>query len=54
MQNFSIFKATFSGILRSVGAQLAGSIISLIGFYIVGLPIAMVLMLKTSLSLYGE
>ncbi len=47
-------KAAISGILRAVGAQMAGSITNLIGLYLIGLPIAIVLMLKTSLSLYGD
>jgi Na+-driven multidrug efflux pump len=41
------------GVLRSVGLQLACSIVSFIGFYVVGLTLAIVLMFKTSLSLYG-
>jgi Na+-driven multidrug efflux pump len=42
-----------NGILRSVGAQFYGSIAIFVGFYVVGSPISLSLMLKTNLQIYG-
>ena len=36
-----------AGILRAVGAQLYGSIVMFIGFYVVGTPIGLTLLFKT-------
>ena len=46
-------KGTAAGILRSVGAQFYCSIILFVSFYVIGLPIGISLLLKTSLELYG-
>ena len=43
----------FSGVIKAVGAQFYGAIMTFIGFYLIGLPIGLVLMLKTSLKVYG-
>ena len=42
-----------AGILRAVGAQLYGSIVMFIGFYVVGTPIGLTLLFKTNLKSYG-
>ena len=43
----------FSGIIKAVGAQFYGAIMTFIGFYIIGLPLGLTLMLKTNLRVYG-
>lgn len=48
-----MYKATASGIIKSIGGQKWGSIMNIIGFYVFGLPLGLSLMLKTSLQLYG-
>ncbi len=44
----------FSGILKAIGAQFYGAVMSFIGFYLIGLPLGLVLMLKTHLKVYGN
>jgi MATE family multidrug resistance protein len=43
----------FSGVIKAVGAQLYGAIMTFIGFYLIGLPIGLTLMLRTHLKVYG-
>jgi hypothetical protein len=40
--------------LKTVGAQLHGAIMNFIGFYVVGLPIALSLLLRSSLENFGK
>ena len=42
-----------NGILRTIGAQAQASFAVFIGFYLVGSPIGLPLMFKTSLRIYG-
>ena len=51
--SFFFEKGIANGIVRSVGGQFYGSIFFLIGFYIVGTPIGLGLLLKTPLMTYG-
>ena len=52
---FSIFiKAVSSGIFRAVGGQFYDSLFLFIGFYLIGTPIGISLLLKTSLMSYGN
>ncbi|CAF1007163.1 unnamed protein product [Brachionus calyciflorus] len=47
------FQGTNSGILRACGFQLYSSIFLLIGFYFIGSPIGLSLMLTTELKIFG-
>lgn len=43
-----------NGILRSVGAQTYGAIIAFVGYYVIGLPIGIYLLIKTQLKVLGK
>ena len=42
------------GVIRGAGKQLVGTILTFVGFYVVGLPLGVSLMFKTHLKLKGE
>jgi len=46
-------QGTCSGIMRSMGAQLIVSIFLFIAFYLIGLPVGLWLLLKTSVKIKG-
>lgn len=43
-----------NSVIRSIGGQSKGLIISFIGFYLIGLPIGAYLLLKTQLKVLGK
>lgn len=47
-------KGNSAGIIRAVGGQLASTIMYLIAFYLVGLPLGLCLMFLTSLKTTGN
>ena len=47
------FQAVCSGILRGCGRQRIGAGVNLVGFYVIGLPIGLALMLKTRYGVEG-
>lgn len=47
-------QGNFGGIIRAIGGQMYGSIMNIIAFYVIGLPISISLMLKTSLTILGN
>ncbi|KAI3382556.1 hypothetical protein SNEBB_003706 [Seison nebaliae] len=47
------FSAVSSGTLRGTGKQAVGAIVNFIGYYVIGLPVGLSLLLKTSLVLNG-
>lgn len=49
----SLTKGNNAGIIRAVGGQFASTIMYLIAFYMIGLPVGLCLMLLTSLTIRG-
>ena len=42
-----------SGLLKTIGAQFQGAIMNLLGFYVIGMPIGISLLLATRLEDFG-
>ena len=42
-----------AGVLKGSGRQYIGAIVNFIDFYIIGLPLSIILGFKTSLQIYG-
>jgi Na+-driven multidrug efflux pump len=51
---FDATQGTGSGIINSIGDQLYSSIFLFIGFYCIGTPIGVSLLLKTPLQVFGK
>jgi len=52
-QLYDVFNIISAGILRSQGRQKIGGYLNIISYYVIGLPLGVLLAFKTSLHVYG-
>lgn len=53
MHFFDAVQVCGGGVLRALGAQVYGVIIAIVAYYLVGLPVGLYLLLKTSVKVTG-